>query len=87
MTTGLYSRPRRTGRKVACAGGGGPTRGHGTVAPGAAAEEAAAALRFRATVSIAALREKELSGDENNDNRRLDTGGDKKLCILDLFYG
>lgn len=53
MMTGLYSNPRRTGRNVACAGGGGPTRGHGALFPGRDEK----ALRLRATVSTAACGE------------------------------
>lgn len=62
MMTGLYNSPSRTGRKVGCAGGGGPTRGSGaSVSPapdhGPEEEEEEGEeeiLRFRATVSTAA---------------------------------
>lgn len=58
MVTGLYSSPCRTRKNVACAGGGGPTRGQGAAVPweggGGEEEEEEDPLRLRATVSTAA---------------------------------
>lgn len=57
MTTGLYKSPQRTGSKVECTGGGGPTRAHGNDEDDDdddAEEEEEEAFRLRATVSTAA---------------------------------